>query len=291
MNATHRQRIRVSGLQIATLITLPALYLGQAGCETARPTEPDMPPVVLPIYKGTAVENSHLTGSVVIGDIRFGGFCSGSLASSTWALTAKHCIVPQDSDGNRLITVPEGADNVIVGNGPDASGNPVALSAVLVVLHPQQDIALVKLAQPGFDASRLPGDLYDLNTPPFGGRGVRFMKISQTPTKNLQGQEIYRTGYAVDGQGGMFGTLRSGWTTADEVFEGWYRTPKGEGAVCGGDSGGPDYAWLNHPQQPSGWYLVGVHINGDQNCTGNVDSSMDGAAELRSWIIQAADAF
>ena len=235
-----------------------------------------------PIYQGTVDTNPHRTGTVKIS-----GICTGALVNKNWALTAKHCIGPVDTNGDRLIHGWEGAGNVTIGNGPNSAGNAITLTADLIVLHSVQDTALVRVPNPGFDTSWLPGDLYDFNTPPFSWRGVRFMKISQTPTINLAvGQQVFRRGYAAEGSD-PFGTLRHGWTTVSSPQPGWYVTPGGPGSTCPGDSGGPDYAWLNHPQQPSGWYHIGIHINGA--C--NLGSSMDGTAELRQWIIQAADAY
>jgi hypothetical protein len=285
---TIMSKIRSSAGAMA-VISLSVLTLFGCGADPSLPGDAELESVAHPIFNGTTQSSPHLTGAVKMSAPA--GTCTGQIVSNQFVLTAIHCLGIADSDGNRMIMGPEHPELMTVSNGPDAAGNSLNLTSDFILLNPSTDEALVRVRAPGFAVSRLPGTLYDTSTPPFSSRGELFLKISKTPSVNLLNQQIFRWGYGLVNQSGGVGTLRSGNSTVTEPFVGWYRSPAGTGAVCGGDSGGPDFGFLSRPEQPTGWYLIGVHINGDQPCIGNGVSSTDGAAELRTWIIQGADAF
>jgi len=197
-------------------------------------------------------------------------------------LTAAHCLPAfMDANGDGIISVGEGAGNVVVG-GP-SSAFTGTMSARLVRRHPNGvwgrntavDMALVNV-NGTFNMETLYSGFYDTSTT----LTSRFLKISRHPTTELSGRGgVWAMGLSTGTpQMGLTSVLQGG------AFVGWFWTAAGTGASCPGDSGGPSWILTSGPLQPTGWYQIGIHSAG--NC-GGVSTDL-GVAEFRDWVVGTA---
>ncbi|TWU47991.1 S1 family peptidase [Rubripirellula reticaptiva] len=171
------------------------------------------------ILVGTPTDDYESVG--IVGSITGGGFCTGTLISSTDVLTAAHCAFEVESSTEGTFEV----------------GGQLYLTSAIFI-HPdynpvtyENDIAIFRLSEPVADiepstifrGTPIVGDL--LSIVGFGG-----------------------TGTAIDGNDGTFGIKRVGITTIDDVtatvIEWLYDDPS-EANTASGDSGGPGFLFVD----------------------------------------------
>ena len=97
------------------------------------------------VVNGTAAPNGAYPFMASIQDRTGFAFCGGSVISSTWILTAAHCVVDEPTDGRNL--------QVVVGTNRLGNGSGTTIAVAEVRVHPAyadstHDVALLRLATP-----------------------------------------------------------------------------------------------------------------------------------------------
>lgn len=205
---------------------------------------------------------------------RDGQFCSGSMISSTWVLTAAHCLRastrPEDirvytgsyllSTGGQLVPIQE-----IQRNNKYVDGG----------THPSDDIALIKLVTPVS------------NITPIDMAVMSDESLLLSPGKNAiisgWGDTSPRSGFGSDdllyGNVGIVDSTTCNTKYSGLILSGMMCAGTAELDTCEGDSGGP----LVVPASDSRWVQVGVTSWGAQ-CGEGLPGVYTNIAAYHDWI-------
>jgi hypothetical protein len=194
---------------------IPALFLPLLLAFAAPDCRLDAQQAIPRILQGQETDDFPSVG--IVGSLRNGGFCTGTLITPTDVLTAAHCAIvidgPQQGtfelDGQIYrtaeIAIHPGFNNFTLGN----------------------DIAILRLNEAVLDVP--PSAIF--RDEPLVGDVLSIVGYGSSGT-------------AQDGADGTFGTKRVGITTIDEVtaqLVSWFYDDANESNTAAGDSGGPGY--------------------------------------------------
>lgn len=159
---------RPAGLAVGALMAVVA------GSAAAQQVDGGFPADIIPALKAQQVadgsEPTRILGGDVAGEgawpwqvglvstdaasVFEGQFCGGSFITSTWVLTAAHCVYEEHDDGSQRLMGPDEFD-VLAGTNVLLEGNGDRIPVDLVIPHAdynpvlfENDIALVRLSRP-----------------------------------------------------------------------------------------------------------------------------------------------
>jgi V8-like Glu-specific endopeptidase len=244
----------------------------------------DLQQVHEPIYNGTTVTTTGLGYPLVFTKqdaSGVGSLCSSTLLTNNWILTAKHCHLAINSADPSYTT------QVILDYGTSVQQSRVATQ---IVLHPNWDIALVKVNSP-FDMNGSPG------YPNYFGFAKRMY-----PWNDLLNQTVTGWGYGANavssGNPVGAGVFRKGVMSVsqtniffnDEVANnnpGIALLPNPNQLIFSGDSGGPvTYSTPMRPNNQSPDTLAAVTVAGDNAADGHpVQGYAIPTAAISQWAI------
>jgi Trypsin len=234
-----------------------------------------------PIYYGTPATPSLGTGVVQVRgcDSRGCFYCTGTIFSRYWVITAAHCYDRRmDQNGDGQISSQEGAPMFWVGPGPgpDPAFQPKYIAPRRIFFHPSSDVdvAMVWLGTPyedGFTTT-------SLSTARYTGTQseTAYLNVFFAPTSAILGSNVYSYGYGFDGMGNGYGTLRWGAKTIAQEYGGGYAASGS--TSCPGDEGGPDY----YVNSQGYWFVTGIHSSLCCGCGGGTDWQ-SAASSWRDW--------
>ena len=206
------------------------------------------------IVNGRPVEVNEMHGTVeIVSSPRHRGFCSGTLIAPRLVMTAGHCVVSLDRDGEPIVAEP---DEVAVGAGHLSRGDRIngeIVPVAEVIVHQGFDISFSSargetgLGKP-HDIALLVLDVPVTMVTPVAIPSARHDELAEDAPALV-------SGYGTT-EGLSAGDLRITETWIDQVTKKEVLTsaPSAEyGDSCFGDSGGPLYL-----DGPNGLFLVGV---------------------------------
>jgi len=231
-------------------------FLFTASCVPDEGLPGELPAADSYIYYGTRDTTAAHQAVVLLYDDRSGSMCTGTLITSTWVLTAAHCVV--------------GLSSLDVYFGNDQNSFTAQRTSAQLVRHPNyvgtstnvaNDIALVRLSQAA------PSTVIPI--PPLPPS----LALSQADINAYL--EFVGFGVTETGSSGVKLTVdqrlgaECSTTSACNLNQSPYQIPGGSiaytqsgGGPCSGDSGGPAFIVRSGTE-----YVAGVTSYGDQNCT------------------------
>ncbi|MDY0062434.1 MAG: trypsin-like serine protease, partial [Myxococcota bacterium] len=259
------RRPSVSLFSLARRLSLLVL-LGSLPALTACHEEPfpALGDLQQPIVGGVTENGYQGVGALVLDASGYvlTNFCTATLLSDEWALTAAHCLLPTDD-----FEIQAWMTSFYVGTVVEEGGG---FKYEADAFYPY----------PGYDPQAAEGDIGLVHLKDRVA-GVGTYNINRTPLsdRNHAGASVFYVGYGVNNgvRDTGSGTKRSGTVSISDVYLTGYRY-EFEGVMpCSGDSGGPGFMTLGGAQ-----VVAGVVSVGDENCqeTG-YDTRVDAYAD---WI-------